>query len=203
MVVPFLVLKHMCCVCVDVVNQASRASYDAAPQQDIEMRNAPTSPPAAVNRRNSEIPSAPANPDFLVNYHNQEEQFLRLNPTPIQWSILTGPYEALSIQAAIAISKAASLRVRYDTISGTVTDMDFNNLEYVPKPPANIILTYEARLARSPPVGTFTDDEGIIRHKTYMFLSYVPNSNKWINIQTGQHITGLASPREYSTAVRY
>jgi hypothetical protein len=42
-------------------------------------------------------------------------------------------------------------------------------------------MAYEAKLAKSPPTETFTDNEGIIRHKTYMHLSYVPNSNKWIN----------------------
>ncbi len=34
-----IVLKHMCCVCVDVVHQATRASYEAAPQHapDVDM----------------------------------------------------------------------------------------------------------------------------------------------------------------------
>ncbi len=108
---------------------------------------------------------------------------------------MTGPYDALSIQSAVAVSKTETKRVRYDPISRIVTDMEMNRLEYVPKPPANE--------AKSPPTETFTDNEGIIRHKTYMHLSYVPNSNMWVNLQTGQHLTGLASPKEYSTAVRY
>jgi hypothetical protein len=54
-----------------------------------------------------------------------------------------------------------------------------------------------------PPIETFTDNESVIRHKIYMHLSYMPNSNRWVNLQTGQPVTGLASPKEYSTAVRY
>jgi hypothetical protein len=171
MVVSFIVLKHMCCVCVDVLHQATRASYDAAPQHDAEMHGTLTTRPILKNPQNSIIPSAPADPGIIANYQHQEDQFLKLNPTPIQWNIMTGPYDALSIQSAVAVSKTNSKRVRYDPISRIVTDMEMNRMEYVPKPPTNVLMAYEARLAKSPPTETFTDNEGIIRHKMYMHLS--------------------------------
>ena len=116
---------------------------------------------------------------------------------------MTGPYDAISLQSAVNVSKTETKRVRYDPISRVVTDMEMNRMEYVPKPPANVLMNYEARLAKLPPIETFTDNEGVIRHKIYMHLSYMPNSNRWVNLQTGQPVTGLASPKEYSTAVRY
>jgi hypothetical protein len=132
------------------------------------------------------IPSAPADPGTIVNYQYQEDQFLKFNVTPIQWNIVTGSYDAISLQSAVNVSKTETKRVHYDPVSRVVTDMEMNWMEYVPKPPANVLMNYEATLAKKPPVETFTDNEGIIRHKTYMHLSYVPSSNRWINLQTGQ-----------------
>ncbi len=123
MVVPFIVLKHMCCVCVDVVHQATRASYEAAPQHDAEVNMTVRTRPILKNPQSSIIPSAPAippapaDPGTIVNYQHQEDQFLKLNITPIQWNIMTGPYDALSIQSAVNVSKTETKRVRYDPIS--------------------------------------------------------------------------------------
>jgi hypothetical protein len=209
MVVPFIVLKHMCCVCVDVVHQATRASYEAAPQHVQEVDMIVRTRPIIKNPQSTNItlapaiPSAPADPGTMVNYQYQEDQFLKFNVAPIQWNIVTGPYDAMSLQSAVNVSKTETKRVRYDPISRVVTDMEMNRMEYVPKPPANVLMNYEARLAKLPPIETFTDNEGVIRHKIYMHLSYMPNSNRWVNVQTGQPVTGLASPKEYSTAVRY
>jgi hypothetical protein len=69
------------------------------------------------------IPSAPADPGTIVNYQYQEDQFLKFNITPIQWNIVTGPYDALSIQSAVAVSKTETKRVRYDPMNRVVTDM--------------------------------------------------------------------------------
>jgi hypothetical protein len=74
MVVPFIVLKHMCCVCVDVEHQATRASYEAAPQHVSEMDVTVRTRPILKNPQRSIIPSAPAissapaDPGTIVNY---------------------------------------------------------------------------------------------------------------------------------------
>ena len=85
-----------------------------------------------------------------MNYQYQEDQFLKFNITPIQWNIVTGPYDAISLQSAVNISKTETKRVRYDPISRIVTDMEMNRMEYVPKPPANVLMAYEAKLAKNP-----------------------------------------------------
>jgi hypothetical protein len=83
MVVPFIVLKHMCCVCVDVVHQATRASYEAAPQHASEVDMVVTTRPILRNPKSTNItlspaiPSAPADPGTIVNYQYQEDQFLK------------------------------------------------------------------------------------------------------------------------------
>jgi hypothetical protein len=110
MVVPFIVLKHMCCVCVDVVHQATRASYEATPQHVSEVDMVVTTRPILRNPKNTNIilspaiPSAPADPGTIVNYQYQEDQFLKFNVTPIQWKIVTGPYDAMSLQSAVNVS---------------------------------------------------------------------------------------------------
>ena len=198
LVVPFIVLKHMCCVCFQVVQQARTAAYSATPKDEIEMQgqtNIPTAPTEAGN--------SPTNSNIVRNYHFQEEQFYKLNPIALQWSIMSSAYEALSIQTAIAVSDSGFKRVRYDTANYVVTDMEMNRLDYVPKPPAQLIEKYETALKTAPSTPTFTDNEGTIRHKKYMFLTYLPTTNTWLNTQTNQQVTGLASPAEYQTATRY
>jgi hypothetical protein len=97
LVVPFILLKHMCCVCADVVHQATRASYEAAPQHDMQVDMMVRTRPIIKNPQSTTvpsapaIPSAPADPRTIVNYQHQEDQFLKLNITPIQWNIMTGP----------------------------------------------------------------------------------------------------------------
>ena len=116
---------------------------------------------------------------------------------------MSSAYEALSIQTAIAVSDSGFKRVKYDTANYVVTDMEMNRLDYVPKPPAQLIEKYETALKTAPSTPTFTDNEGTIRHKKYMFLTYRPTTNTWLNTQTNQQVTGLASPAEYQTATRY
>lgn len=217
MVIPLLVLKHMCCVCVNVVRQAAAVSYQATAQEDLEMnqnshsgqnnhsissqpiRNANSASAISAN------PNSATNTDAnaLANYSQKEINFFRLNPVPLQWSVLTAAYEALAIQAVIALSDSEYKRIKYNTISKVVTDLENMVLEYIPLPPANILERYQAILKVALPIPTFTDDEGIIRHKKYMFLTYNPVSNSWIDSHTGHIITGLASPAEYITANRY
>jgi hypothetical protein len=64
MVIPLLVLKHMCCVCVNVVRQAAAVSYQATAQEDLEMNQ---------------------NSHSGQNNNSQKEiNFFRLNPVPLQ-----------------------------------------------------------------------------------------------------------------------
>jgi len=70
-IVPFIVLKHMCCVCVDVVHQATRASYEAAPQHVQEVDMIVRTRPIIKNPQSTNItlapaiPSAPADPGTI------------------------------------------------------------------------------------------------------------------------------------------
>jgi hypothetical protein len=213
MVIPFIILKHMCCVCADVVKQAAASSYNATPQEDIEMNHDNQTVLSSQPRTNTQ--SAASFPDTvlpngasktrtaLANRSFRETEFLKLNPVPILWSVSTGPYEALAIQAVIAIPNSEFKRIKYNTISNVVTDLENMVLEYVELPPAHVLEKYKAMLQMAEPIVTFTDSEGIIRHKKYMFLTYSPVSHSWTDSHTGAAVTGLASPSEYLTANRY
>jgi hypothetical protein len=197
------------------VRQAAAVSYQATAQEDLEMNqnshsgqnnHSISSQPIRNTNSASAIsanPNSATNTDAnaLANNSQKEINFFRLNPVPLQWSVLTAAYEALAIQAVIALSDSEYKRIKYNTISKVVTDLENMVLEYIPLPPANILERYQAILKVALPIPTFTDDEGIIRHKKYMFLTYNPVSNSWIDSHTGH--TGLASPAEYITANRY
>jgi hypothetical protein len=45
-------------------------------------------------------------------------------------------------------------------------------LDYVPNPPPVVLDKYAAILNNAAPTPTFTDNEGTIRHKKYMFLTF-------------------------------
>ena len=207
MVVPFLVLKHMCCVCANVVQQAAHASYSSAPQADIEMpiirQPAPMTNAQMDRANNNSINNSRTLNGPAYREENVHDIFHRFNPIPIQWSVLTAAYEALAIQAVIATSETEHKRIKYNTISHMVTDMENMVLDYVPLPPAHVLDQYQARLRLAPPIPTFTDSERIIRHRTYMFLTYNPISHSWSDTHTNNTVTGLASPAEYTNASRY
>ncbi len=200
LVIPFIVLKHMCCVCVGVVQQAAKSTYVAAPQSEWETQQNNIRP---TNERPI-VRNAPAdNPNVIHNYSFRETQFLQLNPLPLQWTIQAAAYEALSIQTAVAFSDTQTKRVKFDPISYTAMDMENNSLDYIPSPPASILDRYINMLKAMPSAATFTDNERIIRHKKFMFLTFNTESYTWFNTQTNSFITGIPNPAEFSTAKCY
>jgi hypothetical protein len=202
--VPFIVLKNLCCVCAQVVRHSASAQYRAAPQLDVEMQN------YATRRNNASAPQTePGNQsgsgglNVLQNCSYRETLFLQFNPTAIQWSVQLAAYEAYMIQAAINTSDTDIIRIRLNTVTNRVTDMDNNVLDYVPNPPPAVLDKYAAILNNAAPTPTFTDNEGTIRHKKYMFLTFNPVTRTWYNTQTGLTITGIPNPVEYMSAKCY
>jgi hypothetical protein len=210
--VPLIILKHLGCLCVQLVQDAAAASYGTAPQQDIEMQN-------NTNRRNND-PDAQSGSataplmgsggqdsttvqNVLQNYSYKETMFLTHNPTPIQWSVQLSAYEAYSIQAAMNTSETDTIRIRFNTISSRVTDMDNNVLDYVPGPQTLILDKYQAILKNAAPTPTFIDDEGVIRNKKYMGITFNPITKTWYNTNTNQTVTGLPNPSQYSKDICY
>jgi len=220
--VPFIVLKNLCCVCAQVVRQSASVQYRAAPQLDVEMQNYANRPNNASAPQNEPgNPSGSCGLNVLQNCSYKETLFLQFNPAAIQWSVQLAAYEAYMIQAAINTSDTDIIRIRLNTVTNRVTDMDNNVLDYVPNPPPAVLDKYAAILNNAAPTPTFTDNEGTIRHKKYMFLTFNSvtrttirhkkymfltfNSvtRTWYNTQTGLTITGIPNPVEYRSAKCY
>jgi hypothetical protein len=198
--IPLIIIKHMCCACIQVVQKAATASYQAAPQTDPESHPRTST----SNNKAASTASCPTrNSNILHNYSYKETQFLVHNPTTLQWTIQTAAYEAYSIQSVIAISDAEFKRIKYNTILNIVSDMENNPLAYVPNPPAQTIEKYKNMLRNASPTETFTDSENTIRHKKYAFLVFKPATCLWTNHQTNQAVTGLSNPAEYANATCY
>ena len=141
--------------------------------------------------------------NVLHNYSYKETQFLTHNPTPIQWSVQPTAYDAYGIQASVNTSETDTIRVRYNTISKRVTDMDNNVLEYVPGPQPLILDKYHSILKNASPTPTFVDDEGVIRNKKYMGITFNPITKTWYNTSTNHTVTGLPNPLQYSADICY
>jgi hypothetical protein len=180
---PILLLKQMCCVCLRVVQQTAINTYNSAAQNDAE----------AQNLQSPEAASAPISLDATNNHSYEETQFLQHNPTPVQWAVQKGAYDAYAIQAVVKGFNSEVKRIRFNTITNNVTGLDNSPLNYLP--PQLILDQYHAALTNATPTATFSDNEGTIRHKVFMHLTYNPNTSIWHNAQSGLAITGIPNPR--------
>ena len=186
-VLPVRWLKRMCCVCLQVVQQTATNTYDAAAQNDAE----------AQDVQNLGAASAPIPLDVTNNHSYEVTQFLQHNPTPVQWVVQKGAYNAYVIQAVVKGSDSEVKCIRFNTITNNVTGLDNSPLNYIPSPPQLILDQYQAMLKYARPTVTFTDNEGTIRHKVFMHLTYDPSTSIWHNAQSGLAVTGIPNPQEY------
>ena len=190
---PVLLLKHMCCVCLQTVQKTATNTYYAAAQNDAEAQDL-------------HILGAVSSPTSLVvtnNHSNEVTQFLQHNPTPVQWSVQKGAYDAYAIQAVVKGFDSEVKRIRFNTITNNVTGLDNSPLNYIPSPPQFILDQYQDALANATPTATFSDNEGTIRHKVFMHLTYNPNTSIWHNAQSGLAVTGIPNPPGYTRAKCY
>jgi hypothetical protein len=72
------------------------------------------------------------------------------------------------------------------------------SLPFITPPPSSVIDFYNQTLHNSNPVPTFIDDDGIIRHKNFMYITYDPTTSLWVNTQTDSIISGLPQPQNKS-----
>lgn len=190
---PIFLLKHMCCVCLRVARQMATNTYNAAAQNDAE----------AQNLQSPEAISAPISLVATNNYSSEKTQFLQHNPTPVQWAVQKGAYNAYTIQAVVKGLNSEVKRIRFNTITNNVTGLDNSPLNYIPFPPQSILDQYQAALTNASPTVTFSDSEGTIRHKVFMHLTYDPNTSIWHNAQSGLAVTGIPNPPDYNQAKCY
>jgi len=172
---PFHMLTNIYMYCTRALRtNTTRVQYSPTAQNEIEM-----------------FPTAPnyANTAFVT-----PQEFFTLNTSPLIWTIQNSAYEALTIQTTAKSANDSSLKLIYNPETEFVTDKTGNALVFVPPPPHSVIQIYENKLSSSAPPSSFTDNEGYIRHKTYMHLIFNQGSNTWTNSQTGQIIPGLPRP---------
>ena len=190
---PFRWFKHICCVCLQVVQRTATNTYNVAAQNDAE----------AQDGQDLRAASAPIPHDATNNHSYEVTQFLHHNPIPVLWAVQKGAYNAYAIQAVVKGLDSEPKRIRFNTITNNVTGLDNSPLNYIPSPPQLILDQYQAMLTFARPTVTFTDNEGTIRHKVFMHLTYDPSTSIWHNAQSGLAVTGIPNPQEYCRAKCY